>query len=181
MGVLWLTGGGGGIDELYDTIFKSGLPPFTLLLSTEFDVLKVLSARADLELSLRGFKVKVAELKIKKTDIVAIKSAQFGINWYPDFSLVIAASVDLLEIIEGGCYLVADSQFFEFFIRAILKIPKDVPLIGGLKLLQADFGASMERIWGVVKLLGLVAASATTGRRLHLRHRRQRHGEPDIS
>lgn len=155
VGVLWLTGGGGGIDELYDTIFKSGLPPFTLLLSMEFDVLKVLSARADLELSLRGFKVKVDELKIKKTDIVAIKSAQFGINWYPDFSLVIAASVDLLEIIEGGCYLVADSQFFEFFIRAILKIPKDVPLIGGLKLLQADFGASMERIWGVVKLLGL--------------------------
>ncbi len=155
VGVLWLTGGGGGIDELYDTIFQSGLPPLTILLSMEFDVLKVLSARADMELSLRGFKVKVDELKIKKTDIVAIKSAQFGINWYPDFWLVVAASVDLLEIIEGGCYLVADSQFFEFFIRAILKIPKVVPLIGGLKLLQADFGASMERIWGVVKLLGL--------------------------
>lgn len=155
VGVLWLTGGGGGIDELYDTIFESGLPPLTLLLSIEFDVLKVLSARADMELSLRGFRVKVDELKIKKTDIVAIKSAQFGIAWYPEFSLVVAASVDLLEVIEGGCYLVADAEFFEFFIRAILKIPKAVPLFGGLKLLQADFGASMERIWGVVKLLGL--------------------------
>ncbi|MGE5578981.1 MAG: InlB B-repeat-containing protein [Bacillota bacterium] len=155
VGVMWLTGGGGGIDELYDTIFESGLPPLTLLLSMQFDVLKVLSARADMELSLRGFKVKVDELKIKKTDIVAIESAQFGINWYPDFWLVVAASVDLLEIIEGGCYLVADAEFFEFFIRAILKIPKAIPLIGGLKVLQADFGASMERIWGVVKLLGL--------------------------
>lgn len=54
--VLWITGGGGGIDNLYDTIFLTGgVPPLKLLLSVSFDLLKVLSARCDLSLGPRGF------------------------------------------------------------------------------------------------------------------------------
>jgi hypothetical protein len=54
-GVLWITGGGGGFDELYDTIFAAnGVPPLKLLISVAFDIFKILSSRADLYLSLCG-------------------------------------------------------------------------------------------------------------------------------
>jgi hypothetical protein len=62
-GVLWITGGGGGFDDLYETIFASkGIPPLKILLSISFDIIKVLSAKAQLSLSLReiGFKAHMA-------------------------------------------------------------------------------------------------------------------------
>ena len=49
MGILWLTGGGGGFDKLYDTIYGTdGLPPLTLLLNVQFDIFKVMTGKADL-------------------------------------------------------------------------------------------------------------------------------------
>ncbi|HOD02197.1 MAG TPA: hypothetical protein PKN28_02610, partial [Clostridiales bacterium] len=49
LGVFWITGGGGGFDDLYNTIFLTdSIPPLKLLLSMSFDIVKVMSARADL-------------------------------------------------------------------------------------------------------------------------------------
>ncbi len=154
-GVFWLTGGGGGIDKLYDSIFGSGLPPATVLLTVDFEVMKVMEARCDLSLSLRGFRIKLSDVKIKGTKLVIIKQGELGVEWYPDFYLLIAASMDILKILEGACYLVVDKDFVEFFLRVGVKIPKEVPIIGGMVLARVDLGASSERIWGVLTIIGL--------------------------
>lgn len=154
-GVFWLTGGGGGIDKLYDSIFGSGLPPATVLLSVDFEVMKVMEARCDLSLSLRGFRIKLSDVKIKGTKLVIIKQGELGVEWYPNFYLLISASMDILKILEGACYLVVDKDFVEFFLRVGVKIPKEVPLIGGLVLARVDLGASSERIWGALTIIGL--------------------------
>jgi hypothetical protein len=53
VGVLWITGGGGGFDNLYDTIYGTdGIPPFKLLLNVQFDIFKIMTGSADLGLSL---------------------------------------------------------------------------------------------------------------------------------
>ncbi len=155
-GVVWLTGGGGGIDKLYNTIFSSGgLPPLTILLSAKLDILKVVETRADLSLSLRGFSLKVSDVKLKKTDITVMKGAQLGINWYPEFTARFAATVDLYSIIRGSAYIVVNPDSWEFFIKAGLIVPEFIPLVGGMEVASASLGANKEKIWGAVKLLGL--------------------------
>ena len=104
-----------------------------MLLTVDFEVMKVMEARCDLSLSLRGFRIKLSDVKIKGTKLVIIKQGELGVEWYPDFYLLIAASMDILKILEGACYLVVDKDFVEFFLRVGVKIPKEV-LSGGLVL-----------------------------------------------
>lgn len=156
VGAFWLTGGGGGIDKLYDTIFsKGGVPPLTILLSASFDIIKVMSGRADLSLSLRGFQLKLSDIKLKKTEIVVMKGGQLAVNWVPEFDLVIAAGVELYKVIEGGAYLVVDGSFLEFFLRANVKVPDFVPIISGITVGGVDFGGNNDKIWGVLNALGI--------------------------
>jgi len=160
-GVLWVTGAGGGIDNLYDTIFlTSGVPPLKILLSVSFDILKVLSARADFSISLQGLTFKASEIKLKKTNIVALKKAAFTFNWYPDIYLMASLSMSLVDIINGSGYMVLEGKaykdwFFEAFVRASVGIPKSIPLVGGIQVGQVDLGVSSVRIWGALKILSI--------------------------
>ncbi len=154
-GAFWLTGAGGGIDKLYDTIFKSGVPPLTVLLSASFDVVKVMSGRADLALSLRGFQMKLTDVKLKNTDKVIVKSGQLGVEWEPDLYLQLSAMAEILEIIEGRTYLVVDDDFFEMFLRASVKVPKDVKIIGDMTIGNVDLGGNNDKIWGTISALGV--------------------------
>ena len=130
-GVIWVTGGGGGVDKLYDTIFMTGgVPPLKILLSISFDLLKVLSARADLSLALTGISLSATNVKIKSTDIVALKKAGVELNWYPDLYLQGSISMSLFDIITGSGYIVLEGKnytdwFFEAFVRAGIGIPKN--------------------------------------------------------
>ena len=155
VGAIWLTGAGGGIDKLYDTIFKTGVPPLTLLLSTSFDIVKVMSARADLSLSLRGFMMELSDVKLKNTDVIVLQQGTFGVNWEPSFYMQLSAMAEILGIIDGKAYLVVDDDFFEMFLRASVKIPKDVKVIGGMTVSNTDLGANNEKVWGAVSALGI--------------------------
>jgi len=155
-GALWITGAGGGIDRLYDTIFsKGGLPPLTLVLSTSFDILKVMSGRADLELSLQGFRMQMSDVKLKNTDKVVIKRGTLTTRWDPKFYLDIQAVLEIYQIILGNAYLVVDSDdFFEFFIRANVNVPKGVKLVGGMTFAKVDLGGNSNKICGAISALG---------------------------
>ncbi len=155
-GAVWLTGAGGGIDRLYDTIFSSGgIPPLTLLLSTSFDIIKVMSGRGDLALSLNGFQLKLSDVKLKNTKNVIIDSGQLAVEWNPDFYLHLAAMVNLHEVIGGKAYIVVDDDFFELFLRASVKVPKDVDIIGGMTVANVDLGGNNAKIWGTLSALGV--------------------------
>lgn len=164
-GVIWITGGGGGFDDLYDTIFAAnGVPPLKLLISVALDVFKVLSARADLYLSLRGIGLNVDGVKIKKTNIEVFKKIQLQFDWYPDYYFIAALGASYYDIIVGQGYIVIiDNEdyegFFEAFIRGTLKIPSAIPIVGGIELAQVDFGLNSEKIWGAATTLGDIGVS----------------------
>lgn len=158
-GVVWLQGGGGGIDKLYDTVFATdSVPPLKILLSAQMSIMQVFSARADLALSLRGIGIKVSDGVISNTDIKVLNHAQLQFEWYPEFYFMASASVNIYEIITGGGYIVVQSDgFFEFYVKASVNIPDVVLFIGGMHLGSVDLGANSSRIWGGIDVIGIKA------------------------
>ena len=161
-GVVWITGGGGGFDNLYDTIFcASDVPPLKLMLSISFDILKVLQARADLTLSLRGISLKASDIGIKGIkELIVFKKIALTFEWYPKFYFMASANADILKIISGSGYIViiqddAYKAFFEFFLRAMVSVPECVPIVGGMTVGGVDLGANNSKIWGALTVIGI--------------------------
>jgi len=158
-GVIWITGGGGGIDNIYDTIFlTSAVPPLKILMSVTFDIIKVLSARCDFTIGPRGISFKASDIKIKSTNIIALKKAAMQFDWYPNLYIMGSIWMSLADLIEGGGYIVLEGKdysewFFEAFVRAAVKVPKSIPFIGGMTVSQVDLGINTEKIWGQLKVL----------------------------
>ena len=160
-GVLWLTGGGGGFSNLYDTIFcTSGLPPLKLIITASFSIVQVLNGTATLTVGLTGIDLTAKDIKVMD-QIEVIKKIQLGLQWYPDLKLQAGIYVSMFEkTIEGQGYIILLGKdytdwFFEMFVRAALKVPESVPAVGGMTLVGADLGISTEKIWGCVKALSI--------------------------
>lgn len=161
-GVIWLTGAGGGIKNIYDTIFMTqAVPPLKLLLSVSFDVVKVLTcAKATLSLGLTGISLQAENIGIKKIEsLKAIDKMGLSLEWYPGIDLRANIVVNLFDgVIYGGGYIVLISPdykdvFFEMFARAKLSVPGSVPIVGGMTLAGIDLGISTEKVWGALDVL----------------------------
>lgn len=157
-GILWITGGGGGFDNLYDTIYGfDGLPPFKLLLNVQFDIFKIMTGQADLELSLRSLGIALSDVSLKM-----IKNAKFldrgsvGLTWYPNFDLSIRATVNFAEIFKGSFSLIASQELFEMMLRVALILPSLIPIVGGMEIAAAELGGGTEKMWGSVEVLSLI-------------------------
>lgn len=155
-GILWLQGAGGGIENLYDTIFmEDTVPPLKLILEAEFSVMQVISARATLGLSLRGINVSLSNGKVAGA-IPVLNYAGIQLDWYPEFYLMGNVRMSVFDAIVGSGYIVVeDDGFFEFFLRAALQIPGNIPIVGGICIADASLGANADKIWGQVSALGL--------------------------
>lgn len=168
VGVLWLQGGGGGIDKLYETIFMTdAIPPLKLILSAQFSVLQVISATATMGVSLRGFDLSLSNGRTMQATNEATQTiiqpipitfnSSMRLDWYPEFHFQAAVNLILAKIIEGGGYVVADATgFFEFFLRAAVRIPTDVPILGGIELAEVNLGVNDVKIWGQASALDMV-------------------------
>ncbi len=167
VGVLWLQGGGGGIDNLYDTIFLTeSVPPLKLILQAQFSIMQVFSATASLGLSLQGIDVSLTNGRLSDhTDessgtVIEARpitmDASASLYWYPEFYLMGAVNLDLATIVQGGGYVVADAQgFYEFFLRAAVSVPSDVPIFGGIHIAQMNMGVNTSKLWGQASFLDL--------------------------
>ena len=153
-------GGGGGFENMYDTLFcASEVPPIRLLLSVNFGLFQALDARADLSLGLTGFGVKISDLKVSNTNIVLMDYANIQVDWIPYYKMLVQCSIEYLGIIEGKGYIVVDTstgaeEAFEAYAKAGIKIPDAIPLIGGIEVGNAALGLNTTRIWGALKVLG---------------------------
>ena len=162
LGVVWITGGGGGIKNLYDTIFMTqAVPPLKLLMSVSFDVVKVLTCeKATIALGLTGISLQAKNIGIKKIEsLKAIDKMGLSLEWYPGIDLRANIVVNLFDgVIYGGGYIVLISPdykdvFFEMFARAKLSVPGSVPIVGGMTLAGIDLGISTEKVWGALEVL----------------------------
>jgi len=155
-GVLWLQGAGGGIENLYDTIFLSDtIPPLKLILEAQFSLMQVISARASLGLSLRGVDVTLSNGKLLNA-LPVLNYATVKLDWYPEFYFMGGAKLSVLNAIVGSGYIVVEeSGFFEFFIRAALQVPESIPVVGGIQIAGANMGVNLDKIWGQVDVLNI--------------------------
>lgn len=161
-GVVWITGGGGGIKNIYDSIYSTqAVPPLKLLLSVSFDIVKVLSCeKATLGVGLTGISLQADKIGIKNIPgMTAIERMGLSLEWYPGIDLRANMTLNLfMGVIQGGGYIVLISPdysdvFFEMFARARLMVPASVPVVGGMQLMGADLGISTEKIWGALEVL----------------------------
>lgn len=155
-GVVWITGGGGGFENLYDTIFvKSAIPPLRLLLSIQLNVLQVLEGRADMSLGLRGVSFVASNVKLKATEIVFVPRAQVQVDWYPQLYLVAGINMDIFDCIKGSGYIVADMKLntYEVCVRAGVSVPGSIPVVGGIEVANVILGANTKKIWGTLTVL----------------------------
>lgn len=161
LGICWILGGGGGFENLYDTIFcTSEVPPLRLLLSVSFSLFQMLEARADMSLGLTGFSVKVSDLKISQTDIVVMDYGALYVDWIPSFRALMQIQLGVLGVIDGKGYIVIDNrdgaeEAFEAYAIAKVKIPDSIPLLGGIEVGGASLGMNTTRIWGALEVLGI--------------------------
>ncbi|MCR4804392.1 MAG: S-layer homology domain-containing protein [Clostridia bacterium] len=160
-GVVWLTGGGGGVSNIYDTIFMtSGVPPLKLILAASFSIVQILDGKAKLEVSLSGINLQATNLKIADS-ITVIKQIQLGLWWYPDLKLQASIYVDLFEkTIAGNGYIILlgkeyNDWFFEMFARVRLQVPESIPVVGGTTIAGCDVGISTKKIWGAIEVLSV--------------------------
>ncbi len=155
-GVLWLQGAGGGIDNIYDTIFMTdAIPPLKLIIEAQVSLMQIISARASLELSLRGFSLGLSDGKIANA-IPVLNSANLSFDWYPEFYFMSSVNISIYDAIVGSGYIVVeDNGFFEFFVRAALQIPGSIPIVGGITIAAAGLGANNQKMWGQVEVIGV--------------------------
>lgn len=163
-GVLWITGGGGGISNLYNTIFcTQTVPPLKLVMSISFDVLKVLTCeKATLSVGATGISLAAENIGPKYpvgVETGAIDYMGLSLEWYPGIDLRASIRLNLFwGVIYGAGYMVLISPdyhdvFFEMFARAELRLPNSIPLVGGMKIAGVDLGINSEKIWGAIEVL----------------------------
>ena len=168
LGVVWVTGGGGGIDNLYDTIYgKDGIPPITVLLHVEFDITKILTGNADLELSLRSLKITFDDLSLKMLkNAKFVEGGEIAVGWYPNFNLNLSAGVNFAGIMKGRFTITAaagkdTADFVQFVLNVAIGLPGYIPIIGGMELASAELGGGSEKVWGSVEVLSLIKVGFT--------------------
>ncbi len=157
-GVFWVRGAGAGISNMYETFFgRQEIPPITLMLSGEFAIFSVLSARADVSLSPQGISAQLQNVGI--AGITLIDRIGGSVYWYPSFSLSFGIRVDILDAIIGeGSVVVKDTNdgiYFCGYASATIKIPDKIWIIGGLKVGSAAIGIDTDKVWGSAEIIGI--------------------------
>ncbi len=161
LGTVWITGGGGGIKNLYDTIFLTqAVPPLKLVMSVAFNVIQLLECeKATLAVGLTGVSVSAGKMSFVGVPALrVIDKMGLALEWYPGIDLKANIVVNLFDVIYGGGYIVLQSPdykkvFFEMFARAQLRVPNSIPLVGGMQVAGIDLGISTEKIWGALEVL----------------------------
>lgn len=158
-GVFWVRGAGAGIGEIYETYFGSQrVPPLTLMISGEFAIFSVLSARADIAISAKGFSGYLNNVGV--AGVTIIDSIGGELYWYPNFSLAFSVRVDIFDAIVGEGAIVARETedggfYFGGYASVSIKIPNKIWLIGGTKIGSAGVGIDTSKVWGSVKIIGI--------------------------
>ncbi len=157
-GVFWVRGAGARISNIYETFFGSSkIPPITLMLSGEFAIFSVLSARADISLSPQGIAAQLQNVGV--AGITLIDRIGGSVYWYPNFSLSFGIRVDILDAIIGeGSIVVKETDngiYFCGYASATIKIPDSIWIIGGLKVGSAAIGIDSDKVWGSAEIIGI--------------------------
>ncbi|MDR0946360.1 MAG: chitobiase/beta-hexosaminidase C-terminal domain-containing protein [Ruminococcus sp.] len=156
-GAFWLTGLGGGVENLYDTIYgPSGEVPLSVTLSIDFDIYKVLSSTADITINCSGSgEIRFSEMAIHGADNIRILDSGFiKVQGKPTFAISLGATINFLSILQGQFGLEFGENLFSVLASVAVSVPKTIKFIGGMKIAGAELGGNLEKIWGALSFLG---------------------------
>lgn len=165
-GVVWITGGGGGISNLYDTIYSTGgTPPLKLILSLAFSIVQTLDGTATVTASASNLTLEAKDLKVFG-EIPAINYISLGLTWKPNMDIRASMNLHLYGgVISGAGYIVLTNDdvdddglkewFYEMYAQASLQVPESIPAVGGKTIGGANLGLNTEKIWGGLNVLSI--------------------------
>ena len=158
VGVVWIRGGGGGIEDLYELVYcPTALPSTSVLVSVGASIIQVITLQITADIGLRGISVIAEEGTLFASDIVVLRNSGVRIQWYPSFAFSANVNVDFLSILNGNGYIVVNpaDDSYEFYATVGVMIPQPIPLIGGVEVAEVGVGINEEKIWGKMKIIGL--------------------------
>lgn len=155
--VLYMTGLGGGINELADTIGGEfdKLPPITILLYTQLEAINTLVGDFNAKLSLEGLSL-TGDMKLKFSDKLLDLKAGISARWIEPWELNLYGNVSIIDgLIKGGITINIADNYFYGYIFATICIPDSVPLLGGKELAGVEAAVSNQFIGANIKIIGI--------------------------
>lgn len=155
--VLFMTGLGGGINDLADSIGGSfdKLPPVTLLLFTRLEAIGVLTGDFNARISLEGLSL-TGDMNIKYAKGILNLQAGIQARWIEPWELNLYGSINIIDgLIKGGITVNIADDYFYGYIYASLCIPDSIPFVGGKELAGVEAAASHEFIGANIKIIGI--------------------------
>lgn len=155
--VLFMTGLGGGINELADTIGGEfdRLPPITILLFTQLEAINTLIGDFNAKVSLEGMSL-TGEMRLKFTDKLLDMNAGIAARWIEPWELNLYGNVSIIDgLIKGGITINIADNYFYGYIFASICIPDSVPLLGGKELAGVEAAVSNQFIGANIKIIGI--------------------------
>jgi len=157
-GVVWLRGGGGGINNLYELVYTPAtLPSTSIVMSVAASVIQVILLKIDLEVGLTGISLVAERGTLSETELLVLRNSGVRFQWYPSFKFSGNVNVDFLGILNGSGYIVVDpaASSYEFYAMVTLMIPQAFPFVGGMTVGSVGVGVNEDKIWGKATIIGL--------------------------
>ena len=155
---LYMTGIGGGIDNLAATIGGdsiSGLPPLTLLLYMRLELIRKMIGDFDAAISLEGMSLN-GSMKFKKADGIMELDVGISAMWVDPWYVKMYGRISIIDgLITGGVTITLKEDYFYGYINAALHIPKKYPLVGGKELNGIEAAVCNDFIAANFKILGI--------------------------
>ncbi|WP_193774391.1 S-layer homology domain-containing protein [Vallitalea guaymasensis] len=157
-GAAYITKLGGGIRNLeqitnpYYKNIRGDNGIFTVVALMDLSVVEVLEGSFEGNFTKRYLKIKADQAAIMGLDI--FRDMEVKLCWDTGgkelFYLSGKGSVDIFDVFRGDARLYISDIFFEGTCKLTIKIPKKVPIVGGMKIAKSFFGVNNEKIWGSV-------------------------------
>ncbi|MGE4283844.1 MAG: hypothetical protein AB7G87_09010, partial [Clostridia bacterium] len=151
---LYLTGFGGGYDNLADSLtdnYVGSLPPITLLADARIKAVEVLEGDFSLTLSLSGMSL-AGVLSPRKYPDMTINTG-ISTRWVEPWYLSMYGDIEVFETIRGGVSITIANDYFYGYGYVKLFIPSSIPIVGGKELAKVEAAVSKTMVGMNIKVL----------------------------
>ena len=155
---LYITGLGGGVSNLADTIggdYVTQLPPLTINLQMRLRMIEKLVG--DLSASVSASQLSASgNFTLDKADKVVQIQGGLSMRWVSPIYINVYGQVHILDdLIAGGASITIRADSFSGYVYAAIKVPRSIPLIGGKEVARVEAGISNEFVGTNIKILGI--------------------------
>lgn len=156
---LFMTGLGGGINGLADTIGGEfdKLPPITILLYTRLEAIGILDGEFNAKLSLEGMSLD-GDMKLNAKGMEKVMKINAGISarWVEPWEISLYGNVNIIDgLIKGGITVTIADNYFYGYVFANICIPDSIPIVGGKILSGIEAAVSHEFIGANISIIGI--------------------------